>query len=80
MGQDRRIRNLGILAHADAGKTTLTETMLYLSGSIRSVGSVDRGTTVSDGLDVERRRGISPLDRAKYILKMRGALTSSVTS
>ncbi len=59
MREGRRIRNLGILAHADAGKTTLTETMLYLSGSIRSVGSVDRGTTVSDGLEVERRRGIS---------------------
>lgn len=55
----RAIRNLGILAHVDAGKTTVTENMLYLSGSIRSVGDVDKGTSLSDGLDVEKRRGIS---------------------
>ncbi len=54
-----RIRNLGILAHVDAGKTTLTENMLYLSGSIRSIGKVDKGTSLSDGLDVEKKRGIS---------------------
>ena len=55
----RRIRNLGILAHVDAGKTTLTEHLLFLSGSIRSLGSVDKGTSLSDGLDVEKKRGIS---------------------
>lgn len=54
-----RIKNLGILAHVDAGKTTLTEHLLYLSGSIRTVGSVDKGASISDGLDVEKRRGIS---------------------
>ena len=59
MEGNRRIRNLGILAHVDAGKTTLTEHMLFLSGSIKSVGNVDRGTSLSDGLDVEKRRGIS---------------------
>lgn len=53
------IRNLGILAHVDAGKTTVTENMLFLSGTIRSVGNVDKGTSLSDGLEVERRRGIS---------------------
>ena len=51
--------NLGILAHVDAGKTTVTERLLYLAGKIRSVGSVDDGSTVSDHTDVERQRGIS---------------------
>ena len=55
----RRIRNLGILAHVDAGKTTLTESLLLHSGSIAAAGYVDRGTSRSDVLAVERRRGIS---------------------
>ena len=59
MGGIRRIRNLGILAHVDAGKTTLTEEMLFLSGSTRAAGKVDKGTSLSDGMAVERRRGIS---------------------
>jgi len=50
---------LGILAHADAGKTTVTEQLLLRSGSIRQAGSVDDGTTHTDWLEVERRRGIS---------------------
>jgi ribosomal protection tetracycline resistance protein len=53
------IRNLGLLAHVDAGKTTTTEQMLFRSGSIRTIGRVDEGTTQTDYLDVERRRGIS---------------------
>ena len=53
------ILNLGILAHADAGKTTVTEQLLLRSGSIRQAGRVDDGTTHTDWLDVERRRGIS---------------------
>ncbi len=51
--------NLGIVAHADAGKTTLTEQILYFSGSIRKMGSVDEGTASTDTLPIERSRGIS---------------------
>lgn len=51
--------NLGILAHVDAGKTTLTERLLYAAGVIDEVGSVDDGTTQTDSLALERRRGIT---------------------
>lgn len=51
--------NLGLLAHVDAGKTSLTEQLLYIGGAIRKAGSVDEGTTQTDWLDVEKRRGIS---------------------
>ncbi|MBR4940995.1 MAG: TetM/TetW/TetO/TetS family tetracycline resistance ribosomal protection protein [Clostridia bacterium] len=51
--------NLGIFAHVDAGKTTLTEQLLYVSGAVRSAGNVDSGTTQTDYTDVERDRHIS---------------------
>jgi ribosomal protection tetracycline resistance protein len=51
--------NLGILAHVDAGKTTLTERLLYAAGAIDEVGSVDDGTTQTDSLALERQRGIT---------------------
>jgi ribosomal protection tetracycline resistance protein len=54
-----RTLNLGILAHVDAGKTTLTERLLYTAGVIRELGSVDRGTTQTDSLALERQRGIT---------------------
>ncbi|HXI45385.1 MAG TPA: translation factor GTPase family protein [Candidatus Acidoferrales bacterium] len=54
-----RTLNLGILAHVDAGKTTLTERLLYSAGAIDHVGSVDAGTTQTDSLELERERGIT---------------------
>lgn len=51
--------NVGIFAHVDAGKTTTTEHVLYESGRIRALGSVDTGTALTDSMDVERQRGIS---------------------
>jgi ribosomal protection tetracycline resistance protein len=51
--------NLGILAHVDAGKTSLTERLLFAAGVIDAVGRVDEGTTQTDSLDLERQRGIT---------------------
>jgi ribosomal protection tetracycline resistance protein len=55
----RKTLNLGILAHVDAGKTTLTERLLYAAGVIADVGSVDKGTTQTDSLALEQQRGIT---------------------
>jgi ribosomal protection tetracycline resistance protein len=54
-----RSLNLGILAHVDAGKTSLTERLLHATGVIGDLGSVDDGSTVTDSLELERRRGIT---------------------
>ena len=54
-----RSLNLGILAHVDAGKTSLTERLLHATGAIAEIGSVDAGSTVTDSLELERRRGIT---------------------
>src|SRR6478609_862686 len=51
--------NLGIVAHVDAGKTTLTERLLFDSGVIGQLGAVDAGTTQTDSLPLERQRGIT---------------------
>jgi ribosomal protection tetracycline resistance protein len=54
-----RTLNLGILAHVDAGKTSLTERLLYTAGVIAEIGSVDDGSTQTDTLTLERQRGIT---------------------
>src|SRR5882724_6355853 len=51
--------NLGILAHVDAGKTSLTERLLYAAGVIDEIGSVDDGSTQTDSMALERQRGIT---------------------
>jgi Elongation factor Tu GTP binding domain len=53
----KKIRNIGIAAHIDAGKTTTTERMLFYSGVIHSLGEVHKGDTVMDYMDQERARG-----------------------
>jgi ribosomal protection tetracycline resistance protein len=55
----RKTLNLGILAHVDAGKTTLTERLLYAAGVIDELGSVDDGSTQTDSLALEQQRGIT---------------------
>ncbi len=54
-----KLRNIGVFAHVDAGKTTLSEQLLMHAGAIRRMGSVDSGTAHTDNLPVEQRRGIS---------------------
>src|ERR687894_76107 len=54
-----RTLNLGVLAHVDAGKTTLTERLLHAAGVIDEIGRVDAGTTQTDSLALERERGIT---------------------
>ncbi len=55
----RRLRNIGIIAHIDAGKTTTTERILYYTGKTYRMGNVDEGTTVTDWMVQERERGIT---------------------
>jgi len=54
-----KIRNIGFVAHIDAGKTTTTERVLFYTGRIRKLGEVDEGTTVMDWMAQERERGIT---------------------
>jgi len=54
-----KTRNIGIIAHIDAGKTTCTERMLFYTGRTHRIGEVDEGTTVTDWMEEERERGIT---------------------
>ncbi len=54
-----RVRNIGIIAHIDAGKTTTTERVLFYSGRTYRLGNVDEGTTVTDWMEQEKERGIT---------------------
>jgi len=81
----KKTLTIGILAHVDAGKTSLTECLLYTAGATKNRGSVDKGSAITDGLAMEKNRGISindkiraykgvsPLDEAQWILHNRGA-------
>ncbi|MBL7150591.1 elongation factor G [Candidatus Microgenomates bacterium] len=54
-----KVRNIGIIAHIDAGKTTTTERVLYYTGKTYKIGNIDEGTTQMDWMDQERERGIT---------------------
>ena len=54
-----KLRNIGIIAHIDAGKTTTTERILYYTGKIHKIGEVHEGTTTTDWMPQERERGIT---------------------
>src|SRR5262245_16962079 len=55
----RNIRNFGIIAHVDAGKTTLTERLLYATGAVHRMGEVHDGSTVTDFDPIEQKKGIT---------------------
>lgn len=54
-----KVRNIGIIAHIDGGKTTTTERLLFYTGNIHKIGSIDEGTTTTDSMIQERERGIT---------------------
>ena len=54
-----KTRNIGFIAHIDAGKTTVTERVLYFTGETYKIGDIDDGTTVMDFMSLERERGIT---------------------
>jgi len=67
----RKIRNIGVIAHIDAGKTTTTERILFYTGASHRIGEVDEGSTVTDWMDQERERGIT-ITSAAITVEWRG--------
>jgi len=59
-----KVRNIGIIAHIDAGKTTTTERILFYTGKTYKLGDIDEGTTVTDWMDQEKERGITIVSAA----------------
>lgn len=76
MTEKRKI-NLGVVAHVDAGKTSLTEQLLYLGGALRTAGTVDQGTAQTDTLAIEQARGIS-VKTADAVLETKDALVNII--
>ena len=76
-GQNREPKRicLGLLAHVDAGKTTLSEALLYQGGAIRRMGRVDKGDTFLDTSPLERQRGITIFSKQAQLQTERCAIT-----
>ena len=77
----QQIRNIGLIAHIDAGKTTTTEQMLFCAGRTHRLGSVDEGTTTTDWMAQERERGIMITSAAislKWIYRLTGLQLRSI--
>ena len=80
MAMDTKKITLGILAHVDAGKTTLSEALLYLTGEIRKPGRVDHGDAFLDDDPIERNRGITIFSRqARFCIRDAGSPETEVT-